>query len=245
MLENTFIHIQGIGPRTERNLWRNGVQTWTDYLKSKATVISPRRDPLVRLQLEESVKNRAEIRFFVDRLSVSDLWRLYNEFKHRCVFLDIETSGLYPGEDEISVIGLYDGRNVYSFVNGLNLVEFETVIASYDLMITFNGSCFDLPFIRRFFPHISLPPAHIDLRFFMKRIGYRGGLKYIEKYFGIARDKEIKGMNGFDAVRLWRAYQRGDKKALDLLIRYNKADIVNLKTLMEKGYDIMKRRLLR
>ncbi len=245
MLENTFIHIQGIGPRTERDLWQNGVQTWSDYLTSKATVISPRRDPLVRLQLEESIKNRAKIRFFVDRLSVSDLWRLYNEFKHRCVFLDIETSGLYPGEDEISVIGLYDGRNVHSFVNGLNLAEFETVIASYDLMITFNGSCFDLPFIRRFFPNISLPPAHIDLRFFLKRLGYRGGLKYIEKDFGIARDMEIDGLNGFDAVRLWRAYQRGDKKALDLLIRYNNADIVNLKTLMEKGYDIMKYKLLR
>jgi len=213
-------------------------------LTSKETVISSRRDPLVQAQLEESIENQADIRFFVDRLSVTDLWRVFNEFRDRAVYLDIETSGVYPGADEITVIGLYDGRNVHTFVNGGNLAEFEEVIASYDLVITFNGSSFDLPFIRQSFPSISLPPAHIDLRFFLKRLGCKGGLKHIEKEFGISRDPEIDGMDGYDAVRLWMAYQWGDRTALDLLIQYNTADIVNLKPLMEKGYDMMKYRLL-
>jgi len=244
MLENTFIHIQGIGPKTEQAVWQKGIHTWKDFLSSKEIVISPRRDPLLRLQLEESIKNRSNISFFADRLSTSNQWRIFNEFMDRAVYLDIETSGMYPGADEITVIGLYDGYEVYTFVNGRNMSEFEQVIASYDLVITFNGGSFDLPFIRQYFPGISLPPAHIDLRFFLRKLGYRGGLKYIERMFGISREKEIDGMDGYDAVRLWQAYQWGDENALDILIRYNTADIINLKPLMEKGYDIMKKRLI-
>jgi uncharacterized protein YprB with RNaseH-like and TPR domain len=51
-------------------------------------------------------------------------------------------------------------------------------------------------------------------------------------------------MNGYDAVILWKAYQRGDQSALERLIQYNTADIVHLKPLMERGYDEMKKRLL-
>ncbi len=51
-------------------------------------------------------------------------------------------------------------------------------------------------------------------------------------------------MTGYDAVRLWKAYENGDRSALKRLIQYNTADIVHLKPLMEKGYYEMKRRLL-
>ncbi|MDB9823114.1 ribonuclease H-like domain-containing protein [Deltaproteobacteria bacterium] len=244
MLKNTFIHIQGIGSKTEKNLWQRGIHTWEDFLHYEGIVISSRRDPMVRMQLENSIANHDNIRFFTDRLSTSDLWRLFNEFKGRAVYLDIETSGDCLGVDEITVIGLYDGQNTYTFVKGQNLAEFEKAIASYELVITFNGSCFDLPFIKRYFPNISLPPGHIDLRFFLKKLGYKGGLKVIEKEFGLLREREIDGMDGFEAVRLWRAYQWGDREALDLLIQYNTADIVNLEPLMKKGYDLMKNRLL-
>ncbi|MFH1351560.1 MAG: ribonuclease H-like domain-containing protein [Pseudomonadota bacterium] len=70
------------------------------------------------------------------------------------------------------------------------------------------------------------------------------GLKSIEKQFGLVRRPEIQGMNGYDAVMLWKAYQWGDQDSLDRLIMYNTADIVNLKPLMEMGYDQMKKRVL-
>ena len=69
-------------------------------------------------------------------------------------------------------------------------------------------------------------------------------LKAIEKSLGLSRDSEIDGMDGYEAVLLWKAYQWGDKSALDRLIQYNTADIVHLKPLMEKGYQEMKSRLL-
>jgi uncharacterized protein YprB with RNaseH-like and TPR domain len=199
---------------------------------------------MVRRALRTSLEHRGDIRFFSDRLSSGDMWRIYDAFKQKVVYLDIETSGGYLGMDEITVIGIYDGLRVQSFVNGTNLDEFEIAIAQYDLVITFNGTTFDLPFIRRWFPNICLPPAHIDLCFLLRRLGYRGGLKKIEKDIGLSREPEIDGINGYDAVLLWKAYQWGDPGALDRLLQYNTADIVNLKPLMERGYGEMKTRAL-
>ena len=96
------------------------------------------------------------------------MWRTYDAFKNNAVYLDIETTGYYQDIDEITVIGIYDGKDVQTFVNGINLNDFEIAIARYDLVITFNGATFDLPFIRSSFPGISLPAAHIDLRFLLK-----------------------------------------------------------------------------
>jgi len=198
----------------------------------------------VRQNLKVSLENRNNIHFFQDKLSPADIWRLFGRFKDKAVYLDIETSGLYQGVDEITVIGLYDGKTAKTFVQGINLAEFESEINTYELVITFNGAQFDLPFIRRQFPNISLPPAHIDLRFFLKKLGYRGGLKAIEKSFGLHRASNIDGMSGYEAVLLWKAYQWGDESALDRLIQYNTADIVHLKPLMERGYQEMKTQLL-
>lgn len=244
MLERTFIHIHGIGPRTEKRLWREGVRNWEDFLHLDRTVFSPLKDRIVREELECSRKHLNDAGFFSDRLCAGEMWRLFEAFKYRTAYLDIETSGGYEGADEITVIGVYDGSAVYSFVNGSNLDRFETAIARYQLVVTFNGSTFDLPFIRRTFPGITLPPAHVDLRFLLKRLGYKGGLKKIEEDFGLIRRPGVRGLNGYDAVLMWRAYREGDAGALARLLEYNRADIVHLKPLMEHGYREMREKVL-
>jgi uncharacterized protein YprB with RNaseH-like and TPR domain len=244
MLEHTFIHVPGIGPKTEQRLWQHGILTWKDYLKSEQRFFPRGRDAFVRRNLEDSVANREDILYFQERLSAANHWRLFNAFRDRAVYLDIETNGCTGGVDEITVIGLYDGHGVQSFVNGINLNEFEMAMSAYELVITFNGSLFDLPVLKRHFPFVALPPAHIDLRFLLRRLGYGGGLKAIEKAFFLSRDSEIEGMTGYDAVRLWNAYEWGDESALKRLIQYNTADIVHLEPLMEEGYQKMKETLL-
>jgi hypothetical protein len=245
VLEHTFIHIPGIGPKKEQRLWEKGILTWETFLtEGDNGLFPPQRRSCVRRNVEASIENRDNIHFFQARLSSTHMWRLFDRFRDRAVYLDIETSGRRGDHEEITVIGLYDGLSVQSFVNGINLKDFELAVARYDLVITFNGSQFDLPVIRRHFPHIALPPAHIDLRFFLKKLGYGGGLKAIEKRFGLARDGDIDGLNGYDAVILWDAYTWGDQRALELLIQYNTADIVHLEPLMEKGYQETKARLL-
>jgi uncharacterized protein len=244
VIENTFIHIQGIGPKTEKNIWRQGIYEWQSFLSRNGTIVSPQKDPLIRMELEETIANQNNLKYFSERLPSTETWRMYDKFKHKAAYLDIETSGEFSGGDLITVIGLYDGEKVYTFVNGRNLQEFEIAVSSYDMLITFSGSSFDLPVIKKYFPQITLPAGHIDLKFLLNRLGYRGGLKKIEKDIGIRRDADIDGLNGFDAVKLWNTYRWGDRTALDILIRYNTADIVNLKPLMEDGYNMMKKKLL-
>ena len=97
-----------------------------------------------------------------------------------------------------------------------------------------------MPFIKAKFPDVDLNHFHFDLRFGMKEIGYSGGLKIIEKEIGINRDDDLTEINGYEAVRLWRRYQKGDKDALGLLIKYNIADIENLKILMDFSFEKLK-----
>ena len=245
MLEHTFVHIPGVGPKSEQMLWEKGVTTWQHFLEEKEDVFSPGKDGMIREFLLRSIEHRRDIRFFQDLLPRGETWRLFKAFQQRSVYLDIETDGGHEGVHEITVIGIYDGKTVQTFINGKNLQEFECAIADYDLVITFNGSLFDLPFIRRFFPGISLPAGHIDLRFVLAKLGYRGGLKHIEQRLGITRSSEIDGLNGYDAVLLWRAYEWGDAASLNRLIRYNTADIMNLEPLMEMAYETLKKRLLK
>ena len=149
MLENTFIHIPGIGPRTEQKLWDMGIFGWRDFMDREKPVFSRAKDRLIQQHLETSLLKRDNIGYFSKRLPVAEMWRLFEAFRHRAVYLDIETSGYDQWTNDITVIGLYDGSRVQTFVSGKNLEAFEVAIADYDLVITFNGPCFDLPFIRR------------------------------------------------------------------------------------------------
>ncbi len=239
------MHISGIGRKTERLLWRKGIHTWYHFINHSGEIFSPVRDRYIKEQLRDSINNKNNIGFFKDRLCTEEMWRLFGAFRHRAVYLDIETTGGYQGLNDITVIGLYDGHEYCSFINGKNIDEFESVIGNFDLVITFNGTTFDLPFIRKWFRHISLPSTHIDLRFLLRKIGYRGGLKKIERKLDIQRKEDIRGMSGYDAVVLWKAYQWGDDQALDLLLRYNEADVVNLEKLMDFCYKKMKELTLR
>lgn len=118
--------------------------------------------------------------------------------------------------------------------------EFQEEIKKYNMIVSFNGRSFDLPFIRSKIPEINLNKLHVDLRFAMRELGYSGGLKRIEKMIGLNRDDDLKDVDGLEAIRLWHKYKRGDDEALRLLLDYNRADIENLKTLMEFSYKKLK-----
>jgi len=245
LLEHTFIHIQGVGPKTEQAIWKRGLLTWEAFLQHPGTVFTRARDRIIQGDLERSQANRHRIEYFSQRLKGAESWRLFDAFRTGAAYLDIETNGGYDGFDDITMIGLYDGRRVQTFVQGLNLEAFEIAVSDYDLLVTFNGASFDLPFIRKRFPGITLPPGHIDLRFVLRRIGLRGGLKAIEKKVGLDREDGVHGLDGRDAVLLWATYQEtGDRIALDRLIRYNAADVLNLEPLMEMAARQMKEALL-
>jgi hypothetical protein len=129
------------------------------------------------------------------------------------------------------------------FVKGVNLDQFPAYIAQFPLLVTFNGSQFDVPFLRAHFPRVRLDQAHIDLRFVLRSLGYRGGLKAIERNLGLTRDAAIQNVDGFEAVRLWHRYRRGDRAALMKLALYNLTDVVNLVELVQIALRLHHKRL--
>jgi uncharacterized protein YprB with RNaseH-like and TPR domain len=65
-----------------------------------------------------------------------------------------------------------------------------------------------------------------------------GGLKRIEQAMGIERAPHVAGLNGYDAVLLWRRYRmRRDENALQRLLDYNRADVENLERLAEIAFE--------
>ncbi|MBW6451455.1 MAG: ribonuclease H-like domain-containing protein [DPANN group archaeon] len=145
------------------------------------------------------------------------------------LYLDIETTGLSKHSDIITVVGMYDGKNVTQLVNGINL-EFEEInkiISKSKTIITFNGQRFDMPFILHHFPELNVNHTeHEDLMYLGWSLGLKGGLKSIETHFDISRDSGIT--NGLEAVRLWHSYKKGNSNSLKKLLEYNREDIVNL-----------------
>jgi len=105
--------------------------------------------------------------------------------------------------------------------------------------VTYNGKCFDIPFIESEFEDFKFTQAHIDLRYFLYRLGYSGGLKQVEINVGIHRENGLEDIDGYLAIILWRKYLEGDERALPALVRYNIEDVVNLKYLIEFGYNRM------
>lgn len=240
MLESTYIHIPMIGATIEKRIWKSGVRTWKEFLSERDNICIPdKKKSLICAGIVDSI-DRLEAKdhsFFARSLPSSEHWRAYRHFSDKVACVDIETTGLAPGHDSITVVGIYDGKEARTYVKGIDLEEIVEELPKYKTLITFNGARFDLPFIKREFPEIEFDQLHIDLMYPLRRIGFSGGLKKVEQMLNISRSEDTTGLSGFDAVRLWREYERGNQRSLEILLEYNREDIVNLKTIIDMVYD--------
>src|SRR5437867_406461 len=238
MLKNTFCHVPGIGLVKEKRIWDSGIHSWED-LRTTDGYGSPghRTKHLAQLidrSFEELEKNNPK--FFAELLPSNQQWRMFPSFRSSLAYLDIETTGLGFGES-ITTIALYDGRSLFHYVNGHNLDDFKRRIREYEVLVTYNGKCFDVPFIEQYFA-VELNHAHIDLRYLLGSLGYSGGLKGCEKKLGISRG-ELEGIDGFFAVLLWDDYKRNQNdRALETLLAYNIEDVLNLEKLLTIAYNM-------
>jgi uncharacterized protein YprB with RNaseH-like and TPR domain len=153
------------------------------------------------------------------------------------VYLDIETTGLDRHYHSITTIALYDGHEIKTYVHGQNLEDFIEAIQQYNVIVTYNGKSFDIPFIESFF-NIRLNHAQIDLRYVLYSLGYRGGLKGVERQLGTDRG-DLRDVDGFFAVLLWDEFLKSEnQKALDTLLAYNVQDTITLENLMVTAYNL-------
>jgi uncharacterized protein len=247
VIRSTFLHLPGIGPATELALWRDGVTDWAE-LAARLERFGDTSGHRERVRREIAGSERAlqegDAAWFGHRLPDAEHWRLFSEFRDRAGYLDIETTGLSPYAGMVTVVTVHGGGTTRTFVAGEDLEEFPAYLRRFPVLVTFNGRHFDVPFLEATFPSLEAPPVHIDLRFLFYRIGLAGGLKRIEEQLGVGDRTGVEGIRGLDAVRLWREYRAGNPGSLDRLIRYNRADTVNLEPLLEHAASELEHRLL-
>jgi uncharacterized protein len=238
MLRQTFLHVPGIGPKTEQRFWAAGVDDWNAFFDDASLKLSASKRAAIADVLTESRHqlDRRNPDFFARRIPASQQWRLFNEFRDQTAYLDIETTGL-EADCTISTIAVYDGSTMITYVNGQNLDDFIDDIRRYKLLVTYNGKCFDVPVIERFFG-MTLDHAHIDLRYVLAGLGLKGGLKRCEAQLGMDRG-DLEDIDGLFAVVLWKAYLRNrDEQALETLLSYNLQDAINLESLMVTAFNL-------
>jgi len=245
MLESTFQLVRGVGPAGERKLWRAGVARWRDLDAAAAAAVGPRAAPRLADAVEGAARalGSGDVGRLARLLPAGERWRLLGAFGDQAVYLDIETGDDVWGREGVSAIGLLDREGPRLLLAGRDLERFPALARRWKLLVTFNGSSFDVPILRRAFPGWTPPEAHVDLRHALARLGHEGGLKAIEdeldEELALARPAHLRGIDGWAACGLFRRGRDGDARALRLFAEYNLYDVVNLRTLAAYAYNAL------
>jgi uncharacterized protein YprB with RNaseH-like and TPR domain/predicted nuclease with RNAse H fold len=260
VIEQTFIHLPGIGRKTEHRLWQGGFRSWEklrdalsnglrlrdlfDPGRTQQTLLfsapygtqSDKRCVAWLDALEESERALREQHFayFLERLNSSNYWRVLAPFLHAALYLDIETTGLTKDLNYMTVVGALHGNRFYQWVWPEPLDLLTELIRQSPLVVTFNGARFDIPFLRHQAAEIPAPRAHVDLLYLARAAGHAGGQKEVEEQLGLTRPVEVQGLEGKEAVALWCNALCGDRASFRRLLQYNETDVAMLPRLAEK-----------
>jgi hypothetical protein len=245
LLDNSFIIFPGIGHKTERRLWSEGILGWDDFIsnKSVAGISGPRKgliDGLVKDAAD--ARGSGDYKYFQPLLGSRDAWRVWPELRDEALCFDIETDGQPSPTGIPTVVGFYSHGEFRAYVDGVNLSreDVQREFSDAKLMVSFFGAGFDVPFLKAHYPGLRTDAVHFDLCPAGHRVGLRGGLKKVERELGIQRGDDVAGMDGYEAVLLWRAHKSGRAGALDRLVEYNREDAENLHALADIVYDKLK-----
>ena len=240
-LFNSFTFVKGIGIKTETTLKGLGITCWNDVIKRECPKLFPNQkwDALRNgVNLAKDALKILDVSQLTSLIPKIQHWKMIPNFIDRIAFLDIETTGLSPHYSHITTIAVYDGAGIHDFVRGDNLDEFPAFISKFPAITTFYGKSFDIPFIKKEMG-VDFNQIHFDVCFLLKRLKIKGGLKKIEKRFGISRG-ELEDLDGYSAVLLWKKFKKTKKKEyLETLLAYNNEDVINLEFLLYQAYNLL------
>ena len=239
MIEKSFIFLPGIGTKKEKSINKQGIKSWNSFLKAKkVNGISDKKKDLLNKEIEQAKQKLYgdELSYFLKNLPQKENYRLYEFFKDEVVFLDIEVDS----NRNIIIIGLFDGFESKFLVKGVNLYRdiLKKELEKYRLIVTFNGSSFDLPLIEK---KLNLPItlSHIDLKHLCRNVGLKGSLKEIETQLNLKRPTHLFG----HPVDAWKAaHASGDDRYIKATLNYNEEDLVNLRPILDYCYKKLKER---
>lgn len=167
---------------------------------------------------------------------------------------DIETTGLYPQSSKIITGGLLihgnnDNEVIQYFADSKDeekelLALYVNALSEADVLISYNGNAFDLPFLKHRLNHYGL---YTDLDSCLSFDLYRAlhyyspfrnilpdlKQKSIEKYLGISVDRKDE-ITGLESVHLYNEYCRnGTKEAKEKVLLHNYDDLVQLSAIIK------------
>lgn len=170
--------------------------------------------------------------------------------------IDIETTGLHPEKNQMILGGISVPNFKNSTIETIQyfaehieeepavLQAYSKILGNFDLVISYNGNQFDLPFFRKrlkatHLPDINFSPcqsldlywalnAHTNLRRVLPNLKQ----KTVESFMGLwaTRADEITGR---ESVQLYESYlQTGDQESEDLILLHNCDDLLQLTRLL-------------
>ena len=213
--------------------------------------------------------------FFMEhiRMDVSEdlyqsrLWDFYYSGRSVCV-LDIETTGLDRRRNRFILGGLYDPkeRQLHQvFAEDISeeaeaLAEFTALVKKYDVIVTYNGRHFDLPFLEERLRRTGLASGYGSGYGSEYESGHRTGYgfgydldlyqvvnghsplrrllpnlkqKTVEAYMGLWADRSDE-ISGAESVQLYEHYTRTkDPQARRQILLHNSDDVLQLTRLMK------------
>jgi len=247
MLRSTFQLAPGLGEKRELAMWSAGVGCWGDDLRRARLPAALDAALSAAIGAARAAHAAGDIARLAALIPAREHWRLFGELAADAAYLDIETSDDAVGLEGISAIGVLDRRGPRILLAERDLHRFPEVARDWGLLVTFNGGAFELPILRRALPEWQPPPAHMDLRHVLPRLGHAGSLKEIERGLSalhLARPPHLAGLQGVAAARLFRQGRDGDRAAYRLFAEYNLYDVIGMRTLAAFAYNALLERLV-
>lgn len=233
-IKSTFIHLNKVGTKTEKELWAKKIFTWDAYQSEIENTNLFFDRAISRLSESFQALENNNVDFFANTLPKKEYFRLALSFPQDVIFLDIETTGLSRYYDHITMIGWNLNGEYDYYVQGIDKEDkFREALNKAKIIVTFNGAIFDIPFIKNYFTNIKTPQCHIDLRFLAKSVDLSGGQKSIEDQIGFKRNKSLQNTDGYMATVFWDEYKWGKKSSLEKLIAYNHSDVEGMKAILD------------
>ncbi len=173
------------------------------------------------------------------------------------IVADIETTGLSPKRAAVILGGavLADGEKrkaVQYFADSTDdeeelLQRYAALLARGDVVVTFNGQRFDLPFLKTRMKRYGMPTASVDRLYSLdlyRILRYHSYLpqilpnlkqKTVEKYLGDASQRQDE-IDGAKSVELYYEYMKSEgmhrAHLMDTILLHNRDDIVRLSDMM-------------
>ncbi len=244
--------LPGIGPARERTLRQQGCRSiedltghakWRKPANEFLRLVESKDVSALQLQLRRSLPKSHPLSHYLAGFCRNEDFAI----------IDIETMGLFGrpiilvGAANVAKKGIRTRQFLVRDVSeeACALCEFVSNLKSDSVFVSFNGRCFDVPFIRERLSFYGLgleqvfENPHFDVLHFTRRaLGSKLAncrLETVEKYLGIQRGINIPGAL---VPEFYDTYQRsGNVGPLVAIVEHNKQDLVTLAQLFCSLYQ--------